>query len=282
MIRLHRSPGQGPSGPLGRLDSSATMELNAVGLDTPMRHFGSYAVVLFETGWCRYRDEWARSHRLVGGDVVIVLPRFGHRYDADPASPVQPQHTYVVFDGPMPELWERVGWLGPDHALLPGALDPRDGRRLLELLHGDDAIEEMLRLQRLLHELLRGRREIPPQDAWLERAQRLLADNLDQPADLPAIAEAMNLSYPAFRRRFKQAAGVSPGRFRAERVVAQATQLMATTDMSDKQIAHQLGFANPYHFSRRFKQLTHETPTAYRKRYTRPDAMPKPPPPMPG
>jgi len=270
MATFHRSPGQGPTGPLGRIESAATFPLAPAEMKTPLRYFGSYALVLLERGWARYRDEWGRIRRLEGGDLVIVLPRFGHRYEGDPDSPEPTRHTYVVFDGPLPELWERSGWISPEHALLPGVMSPDDSERLLSLLRGRDAVDELTRLQALLAELLDGRAHFAASDAWLENAQRLLAQNLDQPMSLPAIARAMGLSYPAFRRRFKASAGISPGRFRAQRVIAQATQLMAATDLSDKQIAHQLGFTNPSYFSRRFTQLTGETPTEHRRRLLQP------------
>ncbi|MFW5682285.1 MAG: helix-turn-helix domain-containing protein [Phycisphaeraceae bacterium] len=277
MVAFHRTPGQGPAGALGRLDSAATVVLEPLARPEPLRYFGSYALVVFETGVCRYRDELGRSHRLESGDVVIVLPRFGHRYEADPDSPEPAEHTYVVFDGPLPELWERTGWLSPPRSLLPQAM-PRDGRAaMLDLLDGPDAATELARLQTLLAQLLAGHDASAPGDAWLDRARQLLAAELHQPADLPAIARELGVSYPAFRKRFKHAAGVSPARYRAQRVIAQATQLMSTTDLSDKEIAYQLGFANPYHFSRRFKQLTGEPPTRYRQRLTDPHHAGSPP-----
>ena len=279
MVTFHRTPGEGPVGALGRIDSAATVVLEPLARAEPLRYFGSYAIVLFETGVCRYRDELGRTHRLEAGDVVIVLPRFGHRYEADPDAPEPAEHTYVVFDGPLPDLWERTGWLSPQASLLPAAMngDGDGGEALLQLLAGPDAATELARLQRLLARLLAGRDASAPGDAWLDRARQLLAAELHQPADLPAIARELGLSYPAFRKRFKQSAGVSPARYRAQRVIAQATQLMSTTDLSDKEIAYQLGFANPYHFSRRFKQLTGEPPTRYRQRLTDPHHADSPP-----
>jgi len=277
MVAFHRTPGQGPAGALGRIDSAATVVLDPLPRSEPLRYFGSYALVLFETGVCGYRDELGRTHRLQAGDAVIVLPRFGHRYEAEAESPEPAEHTYVVFDGPLPDLWERTGWLSPQRSLLPRAL-PTNGRgKLLELLSGSDAASELASLQTLLARLLAGSGTPAPGDAWLDRARQLLAADLNQPADLSAIARELGLSYPAFRKRFKHSAGVSPARYRAQRVIAQATQLMSTTDLSDKEIAYQLGFANPYHFSRRFKQLAGEPPTRYRQRLTDPHHADSPP-----
>lgn len=280
MVDFHRTPGQGPAGPLGRIDSAATITIDPPSKSEPLRYFGSYALVLFETGLCRYRDELGRTHRLEPGDVVIVLPRFGHRYEGDPDSPTPAEHTYLIFDGPLPDLWERTGWLAPQRSLLPRASPPEGRAALLDLLHAGDATTELARLQTLLARLLAGRDTPTPNDAWLDRARQLLAADLHQAADLSDVARQLGLSYPAFRKRFRQSAGVSPARFRAQRVIAQATQLMSTTDLSDKEIAYQLGFANPYHFSRRFKQLTGEPPTRYRQRLTDPHHADSPP--MPG
>lgn len=265
-----RHPGQGPVGPLGGIDSAAEMPLSP----TPrgwhgLRYFGSYALVLIRRGWAHYEDERGVAARLVPGDVVLVLPRFGHRYRGHADSPEPTAHVYACFDGPLPRLWEETGWLHPGVTLLRGAWPGADLAPMVDLLQGRDAAEELSRLQALLATLLHGRGEAEPRDAWLESARQRLSRDLDQPLDLPGVAAEMGLSYPAFRKRFRLAAGVSPGRYRAQQVIAQATQLMATTDLNDKQIAYRLGFANPYHFSRRFRQLTGETPTACRERIGR-------------
>lgn len=39
---------------------------------------------------------------------------------------------------------------------------------------------------------------------------------------------------------------------------------MQQTDLSDKQIAAELGFCDEFHFSRRFKQITGRSPRAFR------------------
>lgn len=108
----------------------------------------------------------------------------------------------------------------------------------------------------------------PAADAELAEAQRLIDREASQTLRLEEVAETVGLSYAAFRRRFREAFGVSPGRYRGKRVIDRACGLMAETTLSDAQIAQRLGFADAFHFSKRFKQVAGRTPRAYRRSLT--------------
>ena len=79
----------------------------------------------------------------------------------------------------------------------------------------------------------------------------------------------MGMPYETFRRRFTREIGIAPARFRAERTIEAACHLLQYTGMAGAQIAERLGYADEYHFSRRFKQLRGETPTQFRRRLLR-------------
>lgn len=60
-----------------------------------------------------------------------------------------------------------------------------------------------------------------------------------------------------------------PARLRAEWTVEAGCHLLQYTGMTGAQIAERLGYADEYHFSRRFKQLRGETPTQFRRHLLR-------------
>lgn len=64
----------------------------------------------------------------------------------------------------------------------------------------------------------------------------------------------MRLSYSYFRKLFTEIYGVSPGFFLDRLRLAEAKKLLHLGQMNIKQISHELGFQNPYYFSRFFKK----------------------------
>jgi len=95
-------------------------------------------------------------------------------------------------------------------------------------------------------------------------AKRLLAADLGAQLDLPSVAAQCGLSYETFRRRFTREVGSSPGRYRDQRRIEAAADLLASTRLPHRVIASTLGFADEYHFSKRFRALTGEPPRAVR------------------
>lgn len=69
-----------------------------------------------------------------------------------------------------------------------------------------------------------------------------------------------------FTRCFRKALSVPPLRYVAQVRIAQASFLLTHTDQQVAQIAHQVGFEDPLHFSRVFRQETRSSPKAYRQK----------------
>ncbi|MCW2968594.1 MAG: hypothetical protein JWM71_2366, partial [Solirubrobacteraceae bacterium] len=101
--------------------------------------------------------------------------------------------------------------------------------------------------------------------AWLEQAQHLLRQDLRRERDIAWVAAQMSMSYDGFRKRFRRAAGMSPGRYRTLVALDRACELMATTSMTDRQIAAELGFSDEFHFSHRFSSVVGRSPRSFRR-----------------
>ena len=77
-------------------------------------------------------------------------------------------------------------------------------------------------------------------------------------------ADAVNLSISRLSRLTKRILGKSAKQVILDRINLEAKRLLQFSDLSVKQIAFALGFNNPYHFSRAFKNYTKSSPNDYR------------------
>ena len=81
---------------------------------------------------------------------------------------------------------------------------------------------------------------------------------------LEELAGHANMSRAHFCRCFKMVFGVSAWTWLTQRRLELAKQLLATTDLSLKELAAECGFCNSSYFSRQFKRYLRTTPQNYR------------------
>ena len=108
--------------------------------------------------------------------------------------------------------------------------------------------------------------EPPARMAVIEEAKVRIEEELDS-IRIGELSEDTALSRTEFSRVFRRFEGMSPREYLQERKVQRARQLLEGS-RSLSEIALDLGFHDQSHFTRVFKQLTGETPSAYRRRRT--------------
>ncbi len=113
-------------------------------------------------------------------------------------------------------------------------------------------------------------RPAPQQDPALPPELRLALDwalaHLAQPITLADLAAAAGRGTTTLNRLFGRHLGTSPLHWVADRRVDRACGLLASTPLSVAQVARRVGIADPYYFSRVFKQRTGIAPTTWRSR----------------
>lgn len=231
------------------------------------RTFGQFAIAYIYEGAGVYEDTINGRRPITAGDLILVFPDLPHRYhpDADGWSEV-----YICFEGPVFDCWLRAGVLDRNRPVLH--LEPTEHwRQRVEWVLGQSRssgegppLVEVCRVQQVLAEAVTAV-SASINDDWLGRAEAALSSDLGRDLRLEEIAARLGVSYASFRRRFTQATGLSPARYRAARVIDRACEMMAHTSKSDREIAAELGFCDPFHFSRRFKAVTGQTPTRFRQ-----------------
>jgi len=91
-----------------------------------------------------------------------------------------------------------------------------------------------------------------------------MSEKLHEPLRMLELARLANLSPDYFSEIFKQQTGTSPRDYLHLLRIHRACQLLTQSDLSVKEIASQLGYQDPFHFSRQFKAFQGLSPRAYR------------------
>src|SRR5690554_1044833 len=108
-----------------------------------------------------------------------------------------------------------------------------------------------------------------PAEFDLAALERFMYDNSHRDLSLDDFAQFAGLSRFHFSKKFKQFAGTSPMRYFNQIRVKLACQLLDNSTDSIRQISQQLGFEDPYYFSRLFKKTMGISPQYYRESITR-------------
>jgi AraC-like DNA-binding protein len=100
----------------------------------------------------------------------------------------------------------------------------------------------------------------------VEQTLSFLDAHYPEPLSLRQIAEIAHVSPDYLSRQFKTVVGQSCMEYLVRVRVERSRQLLDNTNLSVQEIAAQVGYPDPYHFSRVFKQKTGLAPQMYRKR----------------
>lgn len=97
------------------------------------------------------------------------------------------------------------------------------------------------------------------------RAKECLDADLDRDISVGDVAEICAMSRGYFIRAFRETTGMTPHRWRLERRVERARQLVEETDLPIADIASACGFSDQSHLSRYFLQIIGQSPGRLRR-----------------
>jgi AraC-like DNA-binding protein len=222
-------------------------------------------------GWVE--DEQGVNHPVQPGEAMVIPARTPHGYGADESDP-----------------WS-IYWFhftGRRSLSFLELLEANRQVRLLRVGLNDSLVElfqELLRLRqegysqtdlrihstigaRLLLTLVKLKQEggehLAQELTPVERAARFMKDNLRRSLTLEELAAAAGLSITHFNRLFKAATGFTPITYFTHLKIMHASRLLDATEHKIAAIAAELGFEDPYTFSRVFKRVTGKSPANYR------------------
>ena len=100
----------------------------------------------------------------------------------------------------------------------------------------------------------------------LLRARDAMDGNYAEPLDVPTLARIAHVSEAHFIRTFRATFGETPHRYLQRRRVERAMWLLRSTDRTVTDICMDVGFTSLGTFSRVFRDIVGEPPSAYRRR----------------
>lgn len=98
----------------------------------------------------------------------------------------------------------------------------------------------------------------------LKQIKDYIEDNLASELAIANLAALVPMSQFHFARAFKNLVGEPPHRYILQRRIERAKVLLKVTRFSSAEIAYQVGFSNPSHFTAQFRKLSGVTPKQFR------------------
>ena len=108
-------------------------------------------------------------------------------------------------------------------------------------------------------------RKISDDQRFMGRMERFARRNLSNRTTIEELAQFMEVSKSTLSKHCTDLFGESPGNYLTRYKVSVARELLNSTRKSIKEISFDLGFKNPYHFSRVFKRITGYSPSEHRE-----------------
>ncbi len=106
-------------------------------------------------------------------------------------------------------------------------------------------------------------------DPRLQRAAKLVSDNLFRKLSVDEMAEEAELSKNHFRSLFKISYGMTPKNYIIHAKINAALTLLAESDCTIGQISDMLGYADQYSFSKQFKAVMGYSPSDFKRKFTK-------------
>ena len=149
-------------------------------------------------------------------------------------------------------------------------------RQLLAEFSSEDANDNQEVLRHLLTALLiklgqvqrqqmhDGQTAVDQNTQLFHRFTLLLEEQFSQTHAVQAYARALNITPRQLSVITQQFMGRTAKHLIEDRLLLEAKRLLTFTNLSIKEIAHQLGYKDPSHFSKMFKKKTQTSPQAYK------------------
>jgi AraC-like DNA-binding protein len=242
-----------------------------------------YVIEVPTKGLCRL-ELGGKSYELKKGTLGGFFPGIPHHYKCDKDDPME--HIFIAFTGSeAPSLFRKSGIL---NGTVVSLLKPSEILYLAESilkkgLEKTDLSHHLccLYLKALLLEqgsslALSGRSETLAMDSY-RKCRRYIDEHFSSVSSPVEAADACSINVRYMSTLFKRFGQITPHEYIMRLKMNKAANLFLTTTQSVKEVGFQVGFEDPYHFSRNFKNIHGLSPRHYRNVYlgksTHPDSF---------
>ena len=226
--------------------------------------------------YCLNGQGWFQSEEQMWmvkpGDLVVALPGQAHGYGALESDPWTIQ--WVHFNGTQATALLALAGIANKGGVI--SLDQRYSlfslfNDMLTTLQAGYSLHHLAvaaaGLRYILSRLAFIHTYTPPLATHglnVQQIIELMLNNLDKRYRLDDLAQHAHMSRVSFSRLFRQKTGYAPMDYFIRLKIQKACELLETTELHVGEISKQLGYDDPYYFSRLFKQLAQASPTQYR------------------
>lgn len=212
------------------------------------------------------------SQTISEGTMIFLFPGVWHRYRPNQNSGWT--EYWVGLKGEIIDRARKKSFISPDRPVWNVGIDDGIVDQYMQLVHltemqpiGYHQIVAAISMQILALTLASHRNLRVGSDrtaALIRKAKTMLAERVETSVDMADLARELSLSYPHFRRVFRQYTNLAPHQYFLQLRINRAKELLRGTDLPVKSIASMLGFENSYYFSRFFKKKVGHPPGEWR------------------
>ncbi|KOU02228.1 AraC family transcriptional regulator [Streptomyces sp. NRRL F-5755] len=199
--------------------------------------------------------------------LLWLVPGVTHHYGADPHTGWD--ESFVDFTGPATATYTELGYIEPDHPLVPladtAAARAAIGRITRAARRGNPFLE--VETAAAVHELLVAlRRARADTGADGDPVLQALARDAFLPLSVAEHAARHGMTPAALRTAVRRGAGCSPKDYLLAIRLGRAKELLAATELPVAAVARRVGYTDPAYFSRLFTRRVGTAPVRFRAR----------------
>jgi len=235
------------------------------------RILDEFQMVYITAGEGEFESASGGKKAVGAGAVMLLFPGEWHRYR--PRKDVGWDEYWVSFDGEIPHRLAENGFISPSAPVLSVGSDERvlqHYQAILDGVRGERIGYQQLIASKVMVILatalaIARRQNSSDRHEIIVSEAKLLLQQPESMVSIDRLAASLDLSAPQFRRVFKEHTGVSPHQYYNQMRISRAKELLRETTLTVRQVAAQLCYESPYHFSKAFKKATGSPPTDWRK-----------------
>lgn len=217
-------------------------------------------------GWC---DLDGTPFDIRAGEALVIPARMPHRYYADSRRPWSIWWLHVTGDD-VADLLAAAGTTAsaPTMPLTDLVAVTELIETVCNALEADETAASLTAAAGAawhLLALLAGQHRQGSRGSSVSLVQSHLRLHLAAPVSVPALAAMAGFSSSHFSERFRAVTGFSVVEYVKRLRMARARQLLITSELTVAEVAAEVGYVDPFYFSRQFHAVTGLSPRSYRQ-----------------